>query len=70
MKYKLIGTNNTTNIKENILSNRNITKDYLKLTDKVINNFSTLSNISFAISCLLHHVEKNNNISIVVDGDP
>jgi hypothetical protein len=70
MKYKLIGNNNKTNIQDTILENRNIANDYLKLTDKAINNYSTLSNISFAISCLLHHVEKNNNISIVVDGDP
>jgi single-stranded-DNA-specific exonuclease len=70
MKYKLNGTNNKTNIQETILQNRNITKEYLHLTDKVINNYSLLSNIDMAISCLLHHIEKSNNISIVVDGDP
>ena len=70
MKYKLIGDNYTQNIKKQILSNRNLQEEYLHLTDKVINKFSNLSNIDMAISCLLHHVEKKKNISIVVDGDP
>jgi hypothetical protein len=74
MKYKLISKLNTKNNNPitTFFNNRNISNphEYLSLSDKCINHYSLLSNMSEAVSCMLHHVEKKTDIKIIVDGDP
>jgi single-stranded-DNA-specific exonuclease len=72
MKYKLISNTVSKNPISTFFNNRNIPnpKEYLSLSDKCINHYSLLSNMSEAVSCLLNHIEKNSNIVIVIDNDP
>lgn len=73
MRYKLIegSTNDIYNIKETILKNRGISnpKEYLKLDDSVLYDWSLLENIKEAVDCLSKHIELNSNIHVVVDPD-
>jgi single-stranded-DNA-specific exonuclease len=71
MKYKLIGDNNTTNIKHTILKNRGIRdiENYLNLNSNSLNDYSLLDNIGDAVQLLKKCVNENLLIYIVVDCD-
>jgi single-stranded-DNA-specific exonuclease len=43
--------------------------DYLNLTKKHLLSYELLDNIKVAVECLLKHIEKDNNIHIIVDSD-
>jgi len=71
MKYKLIGNNDISNIKQTILKNRGI-KDidkYLNLNDSVLYNYELLQNINKSVELLKDCIEKNKYIYILIDAD-
>jgi single-stranded-DNA-specific exonuclease len=72
MKYKLIGTNDTSNIKNTILKNRGVTdiKGYLNLNINSLHNYSLLDNIMVGIELYKNTINNNLPIYIVVDCDP
>ena len=72
MKYKLIGSNNTNNIIETILTNRGVSnpKEYIGLSEKSICNWQDLDNIDEAVECFAKHFENRDDITILVDCDP
>ena len=71
MKYKLIGTNNTTNIIKTILNNRGIEdwEDYLHLrwSDKSL--CAKLTNIDAACDLFDKHFQNKDSIGILMDND-
>lgn len=72
MKYKLIGSGNTDNIIETILTNRGI-KDpdkYLDLDETCCNSYENLNHIMEAVRCFDKHLNDRNKISILCDCDP
>ena len=71
MNYKLIknSLNDLADIVGTVLGNRGV-KDadkYMNLDDSALHDWSLLGNIEYAKECLLKHVNKNNNIHILVD---
>lgn len=72
MKYKLIGSNDTNNIIETILTNRGVSnpKEYIGLSEKSICNWQDLDNIDKAVECFAKHFENRDDITILVDCDP
>jgi len=72
LQYKLIGTNDTSNIIKTILTNRGITnpEEYINLSEESICDWQDLDNIDEAIECFAKHFENKNVITILVDCDP
>lgn len=72
MNYKLIGDNDTKNVKITILKNRGV-KDinkYLNLNSSVLHNNQLFDNINVGIELLQHNIKNNAPIYIIVDCDP
>lgn len=73
MNYRLIkgSLNDIYNPKKTILLNRGITnfKEYLNLTDSILNHYSLLDNIDKAVECLVKHISNTDEIHIIVDCD-
>ena len=69
MNYKLIGENDILNPREQILKNRNTTMERLNPTIEVVEDYSNYDNMDRAIKTLMHHIENNSNIGIIVDED-
>lgn len=57
------------NVLDKLLENRGVKNPnlFLNLTDKVIEDFNHFDNISLAGYMLLEHLDKDNNIVILVD---
>ena len=72
MQYKLIGTNDTSNIIKTVLINRGVNNpnQYINLTEDCLCNWCDLENIHDAIECFVKHFENRDIISILVDCDP
>lgn len=71
MNYKLIGSNDYSNVQNTIFENRDIkdTKHYINLSLKDEIPFSNLDNMQEAIDCLENHIANKDQIDIVVDSD-
>lgn len=71
LNYELIGSNNTKNVKETILTNRGIKdiKSYLNLNDSVLHGYDLLDNIQKGITLLKNNINNNRKVYIVVDCD-
>lgn len=74
MQYRLYenGNNDTSNIMEEVLKNREIDdyRRYLNLDDSVVIPYSLLENIDKAVDLFMYHFNNKSNISILVDSDP
>lgn len=71
LKYKLIGSNDTSNVIRTILENRGI-KDvntYLNLTENQIYHYNDLTNMQAAVQCFVSHYENKDKIVIMPDED-
>ena len=71
MKYKLIGKNDTNNIIETVLNNRGIedADTYLRLTESIVQDYNSLSNMSEAVKCFVRHYESKDKIVVIPDED-
>ena len=71
MKYKLIGSNDTSNVIETVLKNRGIEdpSTYLHLTNAVVQDYSKLSNMQEAVQCFVKHYNARNKIVVMPDED-
>ena len=71
MKYKLIGSNDYSNVQNTIFENRDIqdTKHYVNLSSKDEIPYNNLDNIQKAVDCLEQHVANKDQIDIIVDAD-
>lgn len=71
MNYKLIGSNDYSNVQNTIFENRDIkdTKHYINLSLKDEIPFSNLDNMQEAVDCLEKHIANKDQINIVVDSD-
>lgn len=71
MNYKLIGSNDYSNVQNTIFENRDIkdAKHYINLSLKDEIPFSNLDNMQEAIDCLENHIANKDQIDIVVDSD-
>lgn len=71
MQYKLIGNNDTNNVKDTFLHNRGI-KDierYCNLDSSVVNDYTRLNNIADAVVIYIKAFQENKKIHIIVDSD-
>lgn len=71
MQYKLIGSNDTSNLIETVLHNRGIEDPsaYLHLTNSVVQDYNKLSNIQEAVKCFINHYNKRDKIILIPDED-
>lgn len=71
MHYKLIGTNNTSNIISTVLKNRGIEdwKGYLNLSHASRNTYADLYHINDAVELFDKHFQKKNKMKILMDND-
>lgn len=72
MNYKLIGDNDYIfDPQGTILRNRGIEdiERFMSITEKDTHSYKLLKNIDRAVKCLTAHIDKKNNILIVVDPD-
>ena len=71
MKYKLIGTNDVSNIIKTVLNNRGIEdwKGYINLSKAPRNTYNDLSYIARAVGIFDFHYANNHPIAILVDND-
>lgn len=71
MQYKLIGSNDTSNLIETVLHNRGIEDPsaYLHLTNSVVQDYNKLSNIQEAVKCFINHYNKHDKIILIPDED-
>lgn len=71
MQYKLIGSNDTSNLIETVLHNRGIEDPdtYLHLTNSVVQDYNKLSNIQEAVKCFIKHYEAHDKIVVMPDED-
>lgn len=72
MKYKVIGDNDVTNVKQCWFRNRGITdiNTYTNLNDNCLLSFNLLENMGEAVELILKHINNNTSyITIVVDCD-
>lgn len=74
MQYRLFknGNNDTSNIMEEVLKNREIDdyKRYLNLDDSVVIPYGLLDNMDKAVEIFMHHFNNKSKIGILVDSDP
>lgn len=71
MNYKLIGSNDFSNVQNTIFENRDIKdiKHYVNLSSKDEIPYSYLDNMQKAVECLEKHIAYQDQIDIVVDSD-
>lgn len=71
MQYKLIGSNDTSNIIQTVLNNRGIEdwQGYLNLYGIDDEEYKGLDNIDRAVECFVEHVERGNEVGILFDTD-
>lgn len=71
MRYKLIGSNDTSNIIKTVLQNRGIEnwKEYTQLNSIDDEEYKGLDNINEAVECFASHIENTDNIGILFDTD-
>lgn len=71
MKYKLIGSNDTSNIIKTVLSNRGIEdwKGYISLSKAPRDTYDNLDNIAKAVFAFDMHYVQKHPIAILVDND-
>ena len=71
MKYRLIGTNDTSNVIKTVLNNRGIdnAEAYLNLTNNSVQDYDVLLNINEAVKCFANHYEAGNKIVVMPDED-
>lgn len=71
MKYRLIGTNDTSNVIKTVLNNRGIdnAEAYLNLTNNSVQDYGVLLNINEAVKCFANHYEVGNKIVVMPDED-
>lgn len=71
MRYKLVGSNDTSNIIKTTLNNRGIEnwQEYLNLNSVNDEEYTGLDNINKAVECFASHTEQNDEIAILFDTD-
>ena len=71
MNYKLIGSNDTSNVIKTVLNNRGIedADTYLNLTEGVVQDYNNLSGMQDAVQCFMKHYEAHNKIVVIPDED-
>lgn len=71
MKYKLIGSNDVSNIIKTVLKNRDIedSDTYLNLTEHQTYHYNRLSNMQAAVQSFTSHYENKDKIVIMPDED-
>lgn len=71
MQYKLIGSNDTSNIIKTVLLNRGIDNwnEYINLNSINDEEYKELDNIDRAVSCFASHIENKDAIGILFDTD-
>lgn len=69
MNYKLIGSNDFSNVQNTIFENRDIKdiKHYVNLSSKDEIPYSHLDNMQKAVECLEKHIAHQDQIDIIVD---
>ena len=65
LKYRLIGSNDTSNIIKTVLNNRGIedSNTYLNLTADVVQDYNNLSGMQDAVQCFTKHYEARDEIA-------
>lgn len=71
LKYKLIGSNDTSNVIKTVLNNRGIENwmAYVSLNYVDDNEYVGLNNINEAVKCFVKHIENGDDIAILSDTD-
>lgn len=71
MQYKLIGSNDTSNIIKTVLENRGITQwqEYINLNSINNEEYKGLDNIDKAVECFASHIERGSDVGILFDTD-
>ena len=71
MKYKLVGSNDTSNVIKTVLNNRGIenAEAYLHLTDSYVQGHDVLLNMNKAVKCFTSHYDAKNKIVVMPDED-
>lgn len=71
LRYKLIGSNDTSNIIQTVLHNRGIENwgEYIQLNSIDDEEYKGLDNINEAVECFVSHVENKSGIGILFDTD-
>lgn len=67
MGYKLIGENDLSNPKEQILRNRNITEELLNVGEEAVEDYMNYDNILEGCELLNKHLENGSKILIIMD---
>ena len=72
MQYKLIGSNNTSDVIKTVLQNRGIDnpEEYINLSESSVCDWQDLDNIVDAVECFAKHFENKDIITILTDCDP
>lgn len=74
MRYKLIdgSANDINDIVGTVLRNRGVERpqEYLNLTDSCVGDYNDLDNIDKAVECFEAHIERGDEVGILVDTDP
>ena len=74
VQYKLFenSLNDKSQIIKTVLINRGIQnpQEYLNLNEDCINDYNDLDNIDKAIECFEAHIERGDEVGILVDTDP
>ena len=69
MGYRLIGENDLSNPKEQILRNRNITEELLNVGEEAVEDYMNYDNILEGCELLNKHLENGSKILIIADSD-
>lgn len=71
MQYKLIGTNDISNVIKTVLNNRGVedVETYLHLSGEQVHNYNHLINMSAAVKCFIEHYTQKHKIVIMPDED-
>lgn len=67
MGYRLIGENDLSNPREQILRNRNITEELLNVGEEVVEDYMNYDNILEGCELLNKHLENGSKILIIMD---
>lgn len=72
MNYQLIGSNNTRNVINTILTNRGVVspEEYINISANSVCSWKDLCNIDNAVECFAKHFERMDDVAILVDCDP
>ena len=71
MQYKVVGSNDISNIIKTVLNNRGIDNwsEYIDLDSVDEDEHSKLDNIDMAVQCFASHIERGSDIGILFDTD-